>query len=415
METARPAVAERQSNLALRALIVGGGIGGLAAAIALRRVGIEATVFEKAPQIAEVGAGLSLWSNAMVGLRRLGLEAAALEAGSVIERVQMFLSTGERLASMNVVALGRKAGAPSICLRRAALQRLLLDAALGDDPKSVQTGRECTGFEAGASEVTALFGDGSRESGDVLIGADGINSVVRARLFGEARLRFAGYLAWRGIAEGMASQLPGREPFVSVAPGAHAGCFDCGEQKVYWFLTANSRAGSRAGFLGNQGEVIERIRGWRVPLQRFVEATEEHAILRNDIVDRRPRRVWSAGRVTLLGDAVHATTPNLGQGACQAIEDAVVLADSLRRGASVGAGLRDYEARRRRRANFVVRQSYRMGTFTQLANPVGVWLREALGSTSWAQKRTVRLFEHLLQADLPELPDQAAPHRSRGS
>ena len=123
----------------MRALIVGGGIGGLAAAVALQRVGITAAVFEKAPQITEVGAGLSLWSNAMVALRRLGLDAAALEAGSVIERTRTFLFSGESFGRIDFAALAEKAGAPSICLHRATLQRLLLDAALCDDPRSVQT------------------------------------------------------------------------------------------------------------------------------------------------------------------------------------------------------------------------------------------------------------------------------------
>lgn len=386
----------------MRALIVGGGVGGLAAAIALRRVGITAAVFEKAPQITEVGAGLSLWSNAMVALQRLGLAVAALEVGSVIERTRTFLPTGESFGSIDFAALGEKAGAPSICLHRATLQRLLLAAALSDDPRSVQTGRECTGFEADAVGVAALFSDGSREHGDVLIGADGIHSGIRGQLFGSERLWFAGYLAWRGIAEG-AGPLPEREALVVVARGSQAGCFPCGDRRLYWFLTRNAAPGSHAGPLGNRGEAIDCIRNWRVPFRSFVEATEEDAILRNDVVDRPARRVWGAGRVTLLGDAIHATTPNLGQGACQALEDAVVLADSLRRCASAEDGLRDYEARRHHRANFVIGQSRRIGTMAQLASPVGVWLREVLGATSWAQKRTERLFERLLRVDLPEL------------
>ena len=388
----------------MRALIVGGGIGGLAAAVALQRVGIQVAVFEKAPHIIEVGTGLSLWSNAMVALRRFGLEAAALEAGSVIEQTRTFLSTGEPFGSVDFAALGEKAGAPSICLHRATLQRLLLDAAFSDDPRSVQTGRECTGFEADPAGVAALFSDGSRERGDVLIGADGIHSVIRGQLFGSERLRFCGYLAWRGIAEG-ASPLPERVALVVVARGSQAGCFHCGEGKLYWFLTRNAAPGSHAGPLGNRGEAIECVRTWRVPFRSVVEATKEDAILRNDIFDHPARRIWGAGRVTLLGDAIHATTPNLGQGACQALEDAVVLADSLRRCASPEAGLRGYEARRRPRANLVIEQSWRIGTILQLTSPVGVWLREVLGSTSWAHKQGERLFEHLLRVDLPELAD----------
>jgi 2-polyprenyl-6-methoxyphenol hydroxylase-like FAD-dependent oxidoreductase len=332
----------------------------------------------------------------MIALRRLGLDAAALQAGSVIERTRTFLSTGESFGSIDFAALEEAAGAPS------TLQRLLLDTALTDDPGSVQPGRECAGFEADAEGVAALFSDGSREHGDVLIGADGIHSVIRRQLFGSERLRFAGYLVWRGMGKG-ASPVPERESLVVVGRGSQAGCFHCGEQRFYWFLTFNAVPGSQPGPLGNRGEVLEYVKNWRVPFRSFVEASEEDAILRNDVVDRPARRVWGAGRVTLLGDAIHATTPNLGQGACQALEDAVVLADSLRRFSSPEAGLRDYEARRRPRANFVIGQSWRIGAVLQLANPAGLWLREVLGSTSWAQKRAERLFERLLCVDLPEL------------
>jgi 2-polyprenyl-6-methoxyphenol hydroxylase-like FAD-dependent oxidoreductase len=385
----------------MRALIVGGGIGGLAAAVALQRVGIKAAVFEKAPEFAEVGAGLSLWSNATLALRRLGLEAAALRAGSVIARAHTFLSTGEWFAGVDFASLGAKAGAPSLCLHRAALQRLLCDAVRAADPGAVQTGRECTGF-AEAGGVAALFADGSRERGDVLIGADGIHSVIRERLFGGERMRFAGYLAWRGIAAG-AVPLPAREPMVVLAPGSHAGCFHCGERQLYWFVTRNAAPGSQAGPLGNRGEVIALIKDWRVPLRAYVEATKENAVLRDDVVDRPARHVWGAGRVTLLGDAIHATTPTLGQGACQALEDAVVLADSLRRCSSPETGLRDYEARRRRRANSVIRQSRRVGIALQLANPAGLWLRRRLGSTRWVRRRLEGLFEPVLRVDLPDL------------
>jgi len=346
---------------------------------------------------------LSLWSNAMVALRRLGLEAPALKAGSVIERTRTFLSTGEVFGSVDFAALGEIAGAASICLHRAAFEQILLDATRAGDPQSVQIGRECIGFAENTAEVAARFSDGSSERGDVLIGADGIHSVIRRQLFGVERPRFSGYLAWRGIAERVAQDLPEREALVVLAPGSQAGCFHCGKQNLYWFLTLNAPTGSQPGPLGNRGEVIERLKDWHVRLRPFVEATTDDAVMRTDVIDLPARRVWGAGRVSLLGDAIHAMTPDLGQGACQALEDAVVLADSLRRLFPPEAGLRDYEARRRRRANFVVEQSRRLGTVHQLANPLGVWLRQVIGSTSWAQQRAERLFERLLRVDLPEL------------
>jgi 2-polyprenyl-6-methoxyphenol hydroxylase-like FAD-dependent oxidoreductase len=148
---------------------------------------------------------------------------------------------------------------------------------LKNDPRSVQTNRECTGFEADTGGVAALFSDGSRERGDILIGADGIHSAIRIQLFGSESLRFAGYLAWRGIAKG-ASPLPERESLVVVGRGSQAGCFHC-ERNFYWFLTVNAGPGSHAGPLGDRCEALEVIKSWRVPFRSFVEATDEDAIL----------------------------------------------------------------------------------------------------------------------------------------
>ncbi|HWB48945.1 MAG TPA: FAD-dependent monooxygenase, partial [Stellaceae bacterium] len=239
----------------MRALIVGGGIGGLAAAVALQRVGIEAVVFEKTPEIAEVGAGLSLWSNAIQATRRLGIEAEIVAAGSIIDKTRSFLSSGELVDEFDFAALGRKAGAPTVCAHRADLQRILLDTVLARDPAAVQTGRECIGCEQEGRVASAVFADGSREWGDFLVGADGIHSVVRRSLFGDETPRYAGYHAWRGIAHGVDALLPEGQPLFVIGRGAQAGCFHCGGGRVYWFLTRNGPPHSPAAPGGNRAEV----------------------------------------------------------------------------------------------------------------------------------------------------------------
>jgi FAD-dependent urate hydroxylase len=387
----------------MRALIIGGGIGGLATAVALQRVGIEAVVFERAPEITEVGAGLSLWSNAILAARRLGVEDQVVSAGSVIHKTRSFLPSGELLDEFDFGALAQKAGAQTVCAHRADLQRILFEMAVARDPGAVRTGQECIGYEDRSNAVVAIFADGSREHGDVLIGADGIDSTIHRLLFGDERRRYAGYYAWRGITQEASGLLPEGEPIFVIGRGAQAGCFHCGGGRIYWFLTRNGQPHSRASPSGNRAEIATLVRDWRVPLRQLAEATDEGAILRNDIVDRQPRRVWGRGRVTLLGDAAHATTPNLGQGACQALEDAVILAHSLRSIASSEAGLRHYEAQRRERTKFVTEQSRQLGKAFQLANPVGVWLRNVLARTKWAQRHSEKLFERLLVVDLPEL------------
>ncbi|HEY2619695.1 MAG TPA: FAD-dependent monooxygenase [Acetobacteraceae bacterium] len=387
----------------IQALIVGGGIGGLAAALALQRIGASVRVFEKGPAVAEVGAGLSLWSSAMLALRRLGLESAALSHGSVIERVRSAKSSGAVLAVEDFAALGERAGAPSICIHRGELQRLLFEAVSAGMTSKVETGRECVGYAEAASAVTAIFSDGSREEGDLLIGADGIHSTVRNSLFGQEAPRFAGYFAWRGIAHGVASRLPEREALTVLAPGAQAGAFHCGADSVYWFLTRNASRGSQPDLRDDRTGILRQIGDWRVDFRSFVEATATDAILRNDVMDRPPRRVWGRGRVTLLGDAIHATTPDLGQGACQALEDAVVLADAISHGATIETGLLAYQDRRRARANYVVSESRRMGNLLQTVNPIAVWLRDAVGSTVIGRKISDRLFARLLCVELPNL------------
>jgi 2-polyprenyl-6-methoxyphenol hydroxylase-like FAD-dependent oxidoreductase len=385
---------------ARRALVIGAGIGGLGAAVALSRIGMEVAVFERAPEIAEVGAGLSLWSNAMTALRRLGLEEAVLAKGGLIERVQTVSATGRSLAPLDLGQLSQRAGTVSLCMHRAELQGILLEAALAHG--SVTVGRECVAIEQDISGVAAHFADGTTERGDLLIGADGIHSATRRLHFGNTPPRAAGYLCWRGIAADAEGLLPPGEVLFATQHGAQAGCFPCGAGRVYWFVTCNAPPGT-ASARASKAEALAVSTHWHIPIRALIEATAEDAILCNDIVDRSAQRQWGRGRVTLLGDAIHATTPNLGQGACQALEGAVILADSLSRHERTEAGLRDYEDRRRARTSLVIAASWRYGRIWQMTNPLATWLRDAVSATAWAQREGERLFERLLLVDLPEL------------
>jgi 2-polyprenyl-6-methoxyphenol hydroxylase-like FAD-dependent oxidoreductase len=317
--------------------------------------------------------------------------------------VRSVKSSDAPLAATDFSLLGERAGAPSICIHRGELQRLLFEAVSAGATSRVETSRECVGFAEEASAVAAVFSDGSREEGDLLIGADGIHSTTRKTLFGNEATRFAGYLAWRGIAHGVGSWLPEREALMVLARGAQAGAFHCGADDVYWFLTRNTPRRSQCDAQDARSDTLAQIGDWRVGFRVFVEATADDAILCNDVIDRPPRRVWGRGRVALLGDAIHATTPNLGQGACLALEDAVVLADAISRSTTIEAGLAAYQDGRRDRANSMIMQSWRVGKVLQLANPIAAWLRDAINSTDLGQKMNDRLFARLLCVELPNL------------
>lgn len=387
------------------ALIIGGGIGGLAAAVALRKVGIRATVFERSPEIREVGAGLSLWSNAMKALRCLGLEERIVSLGSVIERVRTVTSRGKLLSETDIGARSRRSGAPSLCAHRADLQRALADAL---DPAQLKTGHACVGFEQDGAEVRVHFGNGAEARGAFLVGADGIHSAVRAQLLGKAAPRYAGYTAWRGIAHVRHIDLPGDLAFFALGPGTQIGVFYCGPGRVYWFVTRNAPAGALLPPGQHKGELLRTFRAWPAPVPAVIEATDEAAIFQNDIIDRPPTWPWGHGRLTLLGDAVHPTTPNLGQGACQALEDAVILADELRRAVTVESGLRDYEQRRRERTELVTNQSWSLGKVFQFQTPFARWFRDWSMRTRFGQRRGERLFQELLGYELPDLPVTAS-------
>ena len=356
-----------------RVVVIGGGIGGLAAAVALRQAGIAATVYERMSAIREVGAAVALWPNGVKALGALGLRDALDRIGLPEERGRIYSWRGALLSETLMPDVERRFGTPVLVVHRADLQAMLLAAF--DGP--VVLDAACTGFRQTARGVTALFADGRTAEGDLLIGADGIHSAVRAQLFGHQRPRYSGYTAWRGIA---VTEGPLGEPgtgFETWGMGARFGASHITPRRIYWYGTMNAPEGGTDAPGGRKQEVQALFHDWHAPIPAIIAATPEAAILRNDIYDRPPLDHWSLGRVTLLGDAAHATTPNLAQGACQALEDGVVLARCLRDHSTVADALAEYEARRLRRANLVITTSWRLGQAGQWANPLLCRLRDA--------------------------------------
>src|ERR671911_355597 len=335
-------------------MIVGGGIGGLVAALALGRAGLEVVVFERAPQLREVGAGISLWANATRALKGLGVYEEIRASGAAEIGGELRSWRGEMFLRIPAEDLRARFGEANLAVHRADLQGALFSAL---PPATVRLGAELTGFEQAGEGVLARFADGREERGDLLVGADGIHSSVRAQLFGRRPPRYAGYTAWRGVADAGEGGLPEGVGLNLWGRGSEFGLVGIGRGRFYWFATKNAREGEAEGAAGRRREVLYLLAGWYQPARAAVEATADSKILRNDIYDREPLRDWGVGRVTLLGDAAHPMTPNLGQGACQAIEDALVLARCFDGGDDVPASLRLYEGRRVRRTAGIVRRS----------------------------------------------------------
>jgi 2-polyprenyl-6-methoxyphenol hydroxylase-like FAD-dependent oxidoreductase len=356
-----------------RAIVIGGGIGGLAAAIGLRQAGYRVEVYERAPKLKEVGSGLSLWSNALAALCRLGVLEKVRELGVSGQRGAFRTPDGRILLEMKSAHHGdRSADDIILLLHRAELLGVLLDA-VGRD--AVQVGAHCTGLIQDADGVTARFEDGREARGDVLVGADGLRSVVREALFGPSRPRYAGYTTWRAIAPFDLDRLT---PGESWGRGKRFGQWGMSGGRAYWYATQSVPEGQGDPPQGRKCGLLDLFRGWHAPIEELIEATDESVILRNDVYDRPPLPHWSVGRATLLGDSAHLMTPDMGQGACQAIEDAVILGDCLRDVADIPAALRKYEFRRIPRTRRVVHESRQAGKIAQWSNPLACRFREAL-------------------------------------
>jgi len=365
----------RYKGLEKRVLVIGAGPGGLTTAIALRRAGFDARVFERADGSGEHGSGLTLWPNALKAFAALGLDGEIRAIGTPTGSIAMRNWRGARLFRVkDSGGVTRDAlDASGLALHRAEFVSVLLRA-LGDG--AVAFGASCSGFRQSGSGVTAIFADGAEVEGDVLVGADGLNSTIRAQLFGGGKARYAGYTVWRGVADATLGEEVGT---TTMGRASQFGFFPMSRGRVYWFASASAPEGQKDGEAGRKVEVLGRFGDWHSPVGALIRATPEAEILRNDVYDRESLKRWSVGRVTLLGDAAHPSTPDLGQGACQAIEDAVVLAGCLReRGGEPAAALEDYETRRRPRANAMSRQARRIGRMGRWKNPLACWLRDKM-------------------------------------
>jgi salicylate hydroxylase len=349
---------------ARKILIVGAGLGGLSAASCLIKAGFDVEIYEQAQALGEVGAGIQISANAMHVMRHLGLGDAIAELGvkpgGYVFRLH---DTGEVVQQFSLSEEHeRQHGAPYVQMHRADLHELLAGKVRELAPDVIRLNRRATGFSEDADGVTLALADGGSARGDILVGADGLKSVVARQIVGEIPATYTGDAAWRITVP--VERLPENflDPVMNVfmGPGGHAVCY---------YL----RGGKLLNFVGivETDEVSEEswtvkfpwqrlkadFAGWHATIQTVIDAADRDNCYRWSLHNRPPVRSWSTPRVTLLGDSAHATLPYLAQGAAMAIEDGAVLARALRQAASVPEALDLYQRNRIDRTARIVEQS----------------------------------------------------------
>jgi FAD-dependent urate hydroxylase len=377
----------------MKVIVVGAGIGGLTAHLVCKRAGFDVEHYERQPHLGPAGAGIVLWPNGVKILLALGLGERLQEIGQRLERVVTRTNEGSFLFEMPVGDLERKLGAPVYPVSRTDLQAVLVGA-VGED--NLNLGAECIRLEQDESSATAYFRDGRTATGDVVVGADGIHSAIRSDITGKVAPRYSGMANWVGILpnEGLQPENTGYE---FLGDGKRCGLLPLTGRRVYFGFACAMKKGSPPPGGGRVRQLQDLFAGWPAPIPAILERLEEKELKYLEIHDLPPLTRWSNGRLTLLGDAAHATAPTLGQGGCQAMEDAILLARSL--GSTtlgVADGLTRYEAKRKQRAEMIVARSRKKVETMHAADPdVYKEMYTAIRSSSVVE--TMRAQEELLE------------------
>lgn len=352
----------------MKIAIVGAGIGGLSTALALKQNGQDVTIYESAPEIKPVGAGILMANNAMQVFDKLGVRKKIEKAGCKISNIKITDAQLNTISTADLTKYENKYGVYNVAIHRADLQKILADE-IGF--QNIQLSKRLLKIEQG-KEFKLTFEDNTTVKADLVIGADGIKSVVRNQLFGTGTLRDTKQKCWRGICELDWTSKYNDEAFEAWGKGKRFGFVKIGNNKVYWFAVTNET------LMKDNLNITELFKNFHPEIVKIISETPKDKIILSDIIDLQPIKQWQNGKVCLIGDAAHATTPNMGQGACQAVEDAYVIGKLFSEGKSVEEVFTQYEKLRMEKAHFIVNTSWTIGKIAQLENSAVVGLRNAI-------------------------------------
>ncbi|MDS7928496.1 FAD-dependent urate hydroxylase HpxO [Acinetobacter sp. V102_4] len=338
----------------MNVVIIGAGMGGLTTGIALKKFGHQVRIYEQTEKILPVGAAISLWSNGVKCLNYLGLtEKIAQLGGQMDDLAYVDGLTGDVMTQFSLLPLIEEVGQRPYPVARADLQNMLMDE-FGRD--QIYLGKKMVSLDDKADYVEVHFADGSSTQADLVIGADGTHSITRAYVLGQqVQRRYAGYVNWNGLVEISEDLAPAQQWTTYVGEGKRASLMPVADGKFYFFLDVPLPAGLENNRDEYQKLLKQYFADWCLPVQQLIERLDPQKTNRVEIHDIEPFTQFYKGRVVILGDAAHSTTPDIGQGGCQAMEDAIYLARSLQINTlGVEDALRRYQNKRNERANELV-------------------------------------------------------------
>ncbi len=349
--------------------IIGAGIGGLTTALTLKQKGCRVTVYESASEIKPVGAGIVMANNAMQIFQKSGIEYRIEKAGN---RVSSMKITDEKLNPISVMELSkfeRKYGVHNVAIHRGELQKILAEE-IGFE--NIKLSKRLSKIEQNDT-ITLTFSDNSVKSSPVVIGADGIKSTVRNQLFKNNEIRDTKQICWRGVSEITLPEQYQHEAVEAWGKGKRFGFVKISSKKVYWYAVANEQLVKQ-----DNVELSGLFKEFHSDITKIISETHPNDIILNRITDLKPTTKWQHKNVCLIGDAAHATTPNLGQGACQAVEDAYTLGQLYNHDKPIENIFAEYEKLRLKKVHRIVNTSWTIGKVAHLENHFAIWLRNTL-------------------------------------
>ncbi len=335
--------------------IIGAGIGGLTLGNILKQHQYDFTIYESAPEIKPVGAGIMMAVNAMQVFDRLGLKEKIEEAGNKVHRIVIANESLQPISKTEILELEAQYNSCNVAIHRAELQRILAENL---PPASIRLNHSLQTIEKKENYILNFENKNQVES-NIVFGADGIKSPIRNQILKTGTIRHSGQKCWRGLVDFDLPEKHHQEAFEMWGKGKRFGFVKISDKKVYWYACINEKS------FGRYLEIAEIFKDFDPLVLKIIEATSLENIICNIISDLAPIPKWYAENLCLIGDAAHATTPNMGQGACQAIEDAYIIGKLLEKDQDFNAIFEGFQNIRRKKVDYIVNTSQTIGKISQ--------------------------------------------------